>query len=63
MVTRQLEILPKKLEDSCYPLLQTDKSLKLDSIHRKDFILLLIVFICNKVLELNQVLIHLICYC
>ena len=35
-----------------------DKSLKLDSIHRKNFILLVIVLFYNKVFELNKVLIQ-----
>ena len=39
-----------KLEDAWYSL-QTGKSLKFDSIHRTDFILLLFFF--NKLLELN----------
>ena len=41
-----------KSKDTCYPLQHTGKSFKLDSIHRKDFILLVI-------LSFNKVLIHL----
>ena len=40
-------------EDTCYPLQHTGKSLKLDSTHGKDFILLVIVSFFNELLELN----------
>ena len=42
-----------KLDDTFYPLHYTGKSLKFESIHRKDFILLDIVLFFIKLLELN----------
>ena len=37
-----------KSEDTCYPLHHTGKSLKLDFIHRKDFIFLVVVLFLIK---------------
>ena len=47
-----------KSKDASYPLHYAGKSLKPNSVHRKDFMLLVIVLFFNKVLELNSVLIQ-----